>query len=311
MGVFDPARAHLDRWRVAGRPVVWCGEPSRFRAWLERFALTLLVLLRSVLARRVAWFPLGLALGLSAEPSAALAAGPDDPAVLCADALRTAEARYATPPGLLEAIAKTESGRGVGPGGTVRAWPWAVNIGGAGRYFETREAAILAVRQALAARAGYIDVGCMQVNLQFHPLAFRSLEEAFDPAANVDYAARFLVSLRDAAAGNWFVAVGMYHSRSPDLAAVYRERVTMAGSQIRPAGRGKVRITLANGHVVTINVNRQPSRVRRHRSPCEVATILGPYLAAGARARACAPASTPSSAPASTPPSTPAAGRPG
>jgi hypothetical protein len=221
----------------------------------------------------------------------------NDPADLCAEALRTAEARHGTPPGLLEAIAKTESGRGIGPGGTLRAWPWAVNIGGSGRYFETRDAAILAVRQALAARAGYVDVGCMQVNLQFHPLAFRSLEDAFDPAANVDYAARFLVSLRDAAAGNWFVAVGMYHSRSPDLAAVYRERVTMAGSRIRPAGRGKVRITLANGHVVTINVNRQPARAKRHRSPCEVATILGPYLAAGARARACAEPSAPAGRP--------------
>ena len=209
---------------MAGRPVVWFGEPSRFGAWLERIVLTLLVLLRSVLACRPAWFLLGLALGLSAEPSAPLAAGPDDPAVLCADALRTAEARYATPPGLLEAIAKTESGRGIGPGGTVRAWPWAVNIGGAGRYFETRDAAILAVRQALAARAGYVDVGCMQVNLAHHPQAFASLDQAFDPATNAAYAARFLNDLY-ATTRDWTRATAFYHSQTPERGELYQKRV--------------------------------------------------------------------------------------
>lgn len=215
---------------------------------------------------------------------------PATPHQLCSTALQRAQARHATPPGLLDSIAKAESGRPVAPTGTLQPWPWAVNIGGAGRYFETKDAAIVAVRQALAVNAGYVDVGCMQVNLQFHPNAFRSLEEAFDPEANVDYAARFLKSLQQAASGNWFTAVGLYHSRSPDLARLYRDRVSMAGSTIRPAGRSKVRITLANGRAVTINVNRQPSRGRRHRSACEVATILGPYLPPGARAQACAPA---------------------
>ncbi|MGE0226088.1 MAG: transglycosylase SLT domain-containing protein [Acetobacteraceae bacterium] len=221
----------------------------------------------------------------SAAASPALAS-PADPSALCRDAVQQAEQRYKTPPGLLMAIARAESGRALASG-EVQPWPWAANIGGTGAYFESREAAVLAVRQAIAASAGYIDTGCMQVNLQFHPKAFRSLEEAFDPVANADYAARFLVSLRDAAAGNWFIAVGMYHSRSPDLAQLYRQRVTMAGTAIRSAGSGKVRITLGNGKVMVINVNRQPARVRRHRSACDVAQILGHYLAASARARAC------------------------
>ncbi len=212
---------------------------------------------------------------------------------LCLDAIRAAEARYGTPPGLMDAIAKVESGRPVAPSGLLQPWPWTVNIGGIGQFFETRESAVAAVSRGLAANAGYTDVGCMQVNLQFHPRAFRSLEEAFDPAANVDYAARFLVSLRDAAGGNWFVAVGMYHSRSPDLAHLYRARVTMAGTTIRPIGAGRMRIVLANGHVMTININRQPARARKQRSPCQVAAVLGPYMAAAARARACAPARNP------------------
>jgi hypothetical protein len=206
---------------------------------------------------------------------------------MCATAIREAEKTHQTPPGLLDAIAKAESGRPAEPAGALQPWPWTMNLNGEGRFFETRQAAILAARQALSIGGSYVDVGCMQVNLQFHPRAFRSLEEAFDPAANVDYAARFLVSLRDAATGNWFIAVGMYHSRSPDLARLYRERVTMAGAAIRPLGAGKMRIVLANGHVMTINIHRQPSRGGRRRFACEVASILGSYLAPGARTQAC------------------------
>lgn len=167
-----------------------------------------------------------------------------------------------------------------------------MNVGGTGAYYETKQQAIAIIQRAQAVNAGYTDVGCMQVNLQFHPKAFRSLDDAFDPAINVEYAARFLKELRDAAGGNWFVAVGMYHSRSPDLAQLYRTRVTLAGTAIRPVGAGRLRITLPNGHVMSINLNRQPSRARRHRSPCDVARILGHYMAPTARAQACAPART-------------------
>lgn len=219
---------------------------------------------------------------------------PIRPAELCHEATRAAEARHATPPGLLDAIARTESGQADPETGTFRAWPWTVNIGGAGAWFPSRDAAIQAVRRALAIGAGNVDVGCMQVSLTHHPRAFRSLEEAFDPQANTDYAARFLVSLRDAAEGNWFVAVGLYHSRTPELARLYRERVTLAGTTVRPAGAGKLRVTLANGRVFTINTARQPTRRGRYRSACEVATILGPYAAPGVRAQACA---QPSAAP--------------
>ena len=40
-----------------------------------------------------------------------------------------------------------------------------------------------------------MDVGCMQVNLYHHAHAFSSLDNAFDPQSNVDYAARFLRSI--------------------------------------------------------------------------------------------------------------------
>ena len=46
-----------------------------------------------------------------------------------------------------------------------------------------------------------IDIGCAQVNLMHHPDAFASLEQAFDPMANADYAARFLKQLHDTHGG--------------------------------------------------------------------------------------------------------------
>jgi hypothetical protein len=72
----------------------------------------------------------------------------------------------------------------------------------------------------------------MQVNLRHHPAAFASLDDAFEPSLNVDYAARFLIALRNGdARGDWIEAAGMYHSRTPDLAASRRRLVLATLSQ--------------------------------------------------------------------------------
>ena len=64
----------------------------------------------------------------------------------------------------------------------------------------------------------------MQVNLYYHPEAFFSLEQAFDPASNVAYAGRFLRSLF-ANSGAWDEAAGRYHSATPGLKDPYRDKV--------------------------------------------------------------------------------------
>lgn len=71
-----------------------------------------------------------------------------------------------------------------------------------------------------------IDVGCMQINLKQHPHAFATLEDAFDPATNIAYAARFLKAKRNHQ-GTWKNAVGHYHSarkehNSPYITKVFR-----------------------------------------------------------------------------------------
>jgi hypothetical protein len=67
----------------------------------------------------------------------------------------------------------------------------------------------------------------MQINLKYHPEAFADLEEAFDPAANVAYAAAFLKALRNDK-GSWAKAVAHYHSATPERYIRYRTKVFAA-----------------------------------------------------------------------------------
>ena len=211
---------------------------------------------------------------------------------LCVTAIAAAEAKYALPHGLLGSIAKLESGRPISAMRDVRAWPWTINADGTGLFLDSKPAAIAWVAQAQATgQHHFIDVGCMQVDLPLHPGAFRSLDEAFDPAANADYAARYLRSLQAEAHGDWNVAVGLYHSHTPDLAADYRNRVAAVGAGIltgiggpeplyaRALRQGTLRLALAGGGMLMVNIRRQPHlRPQRAMSRCKVAAILAPLL---------------------------------
>jgi hypothetical protein len=148
---------------------------------------------------------------------------PRSPA-LCDSAIATAEASSRLPPNLLEAIAEVESGRLQPDTGRLQPWPWTINAEGVGAFFASKAQAIAAVQTLLARGVRSIDVGCMQVNLMFHPAAFHSLDEAFDPSANALYAAHFLNVLY-AGSHVWPAAIGAYHSQTQALGDDYRKRV--------------------------------------------------------------------------------------
>ena len=227
------------------------------------------------------------AASLTADPSWLLAQ-----TGLCEAAIAAAETKYALPHGLLGSIAKVESGRPISAMRDVRAWPWTIDADGTGLFLDSKAAAVAWVAQAQASgQHRFIDVGCMQVDLPLHPGAFRSLEEAFDPVANADYAARYLRSLQAEAHGDWNVAVGLYHSHTPDLAADYRNRVAAVGAGIlsgiggpeplyaRAMRQGTLRLALAGGGMLMVNLNRQPHlRPQRRMSRCQIAAILDPLL---------------------------------
>jgi hypothetical protein len=142
----------------------------------------------------------------------------------CDPAIMTAEDSLRLPPHLLEAIAQVESGRPDPSTGRLQPWPWTINADGEGAFFASKAKAIAAVRALQADGVRSIDVGCMQINLMFHPAAFASLDQAFDPRANAVYAARFLNALH-AGSHDWLSAIGAYHSQTRVLGIDYRRRV--------------------------------------------------------------------------------------
>lgn len=138
-----------------------------------------------------------------------------DPGDICFSVGAEAGARHGVPAEVLSAITLTETGR------DNRPWPWAINAGGDGRWFDSKSDALSWARQLRAAGRRNFDVGCFQLNYRWHGGAFASLEAMFDPATNADYAAGFLARLYREK-GNWSEAAGAYHSRTPRHATRYR-----------------------------------------------------------------------------------------
>ncbi len=146
-------------------------------------------------------------LPLASLPAAAV---PPD----CAAAAAFAEREQQLPVGILGAIGVVES----------RNHALAIDIDGKASVPADLPAAVEAVRSAAARGARFIDVGCFQVDLRWHPDAFADPSAAFDPLANARVAARFLAEL-GGAAGSWSTAIARYHSSLAAEGASYAIRV--------------------------------------------------------------------------------------
>ena len=183
---------------------------------------------------------------------------PTDPALACQCEAAAAELHWGLPTHLLLAIGQVESGRRDPGTGRVLPWPWSIHAGDADYVLRTPAEAATVAGLFQSHGIASIDVGCFQVNLHYHPSAFASLAQGFDPHANADYAARFLRALFDRS-GNWGWAVAAYHSADPLLGAAYRARVTRAWRQDdsiaeQPAGVGGANATSdGDGHVILMD----------------------------------------------------------
>jgi hypothetical protein len=144
--------------------------------------------------------------------------GPHPDAGVCVAAIRQAEKAHGIPTDLLLAIGLQEAG--LSYKGSMTIWPWSLNVEGKGFRFDTREEAEDFLARELAAGTQSIDVGCLQVNLRWHPEAFPSPAAGFDAARNADYAARFLRGLYQET-GDWLEAAGRYHSATAELKDSY------------------------------------------------------------------------------------------
>ncbi len=180
----------------------------------------------------------------------------------CVRAILAAQDRYKIPDNILLGIGLQEAGRKLG--GELTVWPWAVNAAGEGRYFDSAVDAISWVNERLSGGVRSIDVGCMQINLRWHPEAFQTLEDGFDPTINADYAARFLVDLYRRT-GDWAVAAGSYHSFTPEKRDRYlkslRRNVVVANQrfdEFRKLAKLEVEVG-QNQHVAIDAANRDGS----------------------------------------------------
>ncbi|MFN3461825.1 MAG: murein transglycosylase [Oceanibaculum sp.] len=151
---------------------------------------------------------------------------------LCGAAIARTEQARGIPQNFLRAVGLAESGRWDAGARQGVPWPWTVNAEGEGNYYPTKAAAIAAVRRLQARGVKSIDVGCMQVNLYWHGDAFSSLGEAFEPEANVAYAADFLSRLKEERR-SWQNAVGYYHSATPEFNQRYRAKVLRLWQGVR------------------------------------------------------------------------------
>jgi hypothetical protein len=212
--------------------------------------------------RRLAVLSVVLFAAALARASPAAAPVPTaEPSQLCRPAIRAAERAYGIPVALLAALGRVESGRRDPDSGAFGPWPWTINAEGRGQFFPTKAEAIAEVRRLQARGVRSIDVGCMQVNLHHHPQAFASLEDAFDPATNADYAARFLIELQQRS-NSWLQAAAHYHSHTPELADAYRRRVMAAWpEEARLAAAAHREAQIAAWHARPPSVPGGPGRV--------------------------------------------------
>lgn len=146
---------------------------------------------------------------------------------LCIDIARKLERDMKIPYLLLNAIGYVESGRINKETGRVEPWPWTVFAKGKGTYHATKAKAIAHVSRLQKSGIRNIDVGCMQVNLQYHGTKFKSLKDAFTPKNNITYAAKFLKRLKKRHR-TWSNAMKFYHSSTKDLQKGYRQRLQKA-----------------------------------------------------------------------------------
>jgi hypothetical protein len=124
---------------------------------------------------------------------------------VCEAEMIRAARENAVPLPVLYAVALTETGQR----GALHAY--AMNIHGRPAFNATLGEAMATFNRELKQGQTLIDIGCMQINYRYHGKKFASVEEMFEPARNVNYAAQFLKDLYGRE-GSWTASVARYHA---------------------------------------------------------------------------------------------------
>ena len=147
-----------------------------------------------------------------AAPAASTGVSGPAPVRSCEAQVAAAAKRYDIPLAVFYAVGLLETG------GRNGLQPYAMNIEGRASSNPSLEAALATFEAAHRRGASLIDIGCMQINYRWHGDKFSSVTEMFDPARNVDYAARFLRELKEREK-TWTLAVARYNAGPNNNAA--------------------------------------------------------------------------------------------
>lgn len=179
-----------------------------------------------------------------------------DDAEVCTVAAQQFEKKYQIKKHLLSTISNVESGRWNQETKRTSAWPWTVNAQGKGYFFETKQQAIAQVKKLQESGVKSIDVGCMQINLAYHPEAFEDLEEAFNPYKNMEYGAKYLKKLYVQKGNDWNKAATAYHSSLPRKAQKYAQRLSKAYQGIIQASLDSKAVNKTTAHAKILEKNK-------------------------------------------------------
>lgn len=117
--------------------------------------------------------------------------------------------RHGVPPLILYGVALQESAKLYGP--HALPWPWTLNVRGTPMRLTNYAQAVDALQHFIDSGVRNVDAGLMQVNWGYHADKLVAPSLALDPYPNIAVGARILRG-HFASCGDWFTAVGRYHS---------------------------------------------------------------------------------------------------
>jgi soluble lytic murein transglycosylase-like protein len=148
----------------------------------------------------------------------------------CEREMARAAQLHGIPLGILYAVGLTETGhRGA-------LHPYALGAEGRTVFAKDMKDAMTNFESMRRRGVRLVDLGCMQINYYYHGEKFDSVQAMFNPAKNVDYAARFLKELKQRER-SWTMAVARYNA-GPDNDPAQKRYVCHIVSHLVSSGFG-------------------------------------------------------------------------
>lgn len=134
-------------------------------------------------------------------------------------------------PVLLYSVALVESAVVSDDGAKVSPYPWTLRSTRP-YYAKSRKEAEKELRKVLA-RGENVDVGLMQINTKWHGHRVESVSDLLDPETNLRVGASILAERLRATPADALLAIGRYHSYTPERSEWYARHVIRIWSCLR------------------------------------------------------------------------------